>query len=539
MDKIKWILIGIVLVAGLLRFYQLGSIPPSLTWDEVAWGYNAYTLGIDGKDEFGRFLPYDYLESFGDFKPPVYAYLDIIPIKLFGLTEFAVRFPSAFFGTLTVLITFFLMQELFPKIEKRKRKYLGLIAAGILALSPWHIMLSRAAFEANIATFLIVTGVWLFLRSINGYKWSIVISALFFVLSLYTFNTPRIVVPILLLVLTIGFYKKLWFMKKQVIVAALLGLIVIAPTVRFLLSPQASLRFREVNIFSNLDVIERSNQEIQNDNNSLYSKIIYNRRLQYSIEYLKHYFDHFNPTYLFIHGDMNPKFSTQDIGQLYLWDLPFLLIGILVLFRKREGYWWLIPIWIVIGIIPAATARETPHALRTEATVPMFQILIAYGVYTLSAWLPKKKVTVIRGIIGVILAVNVFYFLYNYYTYYSNEYASEWQYGYKQAIAYVQKVQGEYRTIYISSYLGRPYIYYLFYLKLNPQTLRNDSKVTRDTYGFVTVSQVGKYHFLDSSPSPISGKNLYVDLKGKQSAGVNIRKSIDLKNERDTLIIYE
>src|SRR5579864_3396492 len=97
-------LLGIVLLAAFLRFFQLGVNPPSLTWDEVAWGYNAYSLGIDGRDEFGKFLPYQYLESFGDFKPPVYAYLDSIPIKVFGLNEFATRFPSAFLGTLTVLL---------------------------------------------------------------------------------------------------------------------------------------------------------------------------------------------------------------------------------------------------------------------------------------------------------------------------------------------------------------------------------------------------------------------------------------------------
>ena len=83
--KPKIILVVIIIIAAFLRFYQLGNNPSSLTWDEAAWGYNAYSLGIDGKDEFGRFLPLDYLESFGDFKPPLYAYLDIIPIKIFGL----------------------------------------------------------------------------------------------------------------------------------------------------------------------------------------------------------------------------------------------------------------------------------------------------------------------------------------------------------------------------------------------------------------------------------------------------------------------
>ena len=112
MKKYKFLII-IVLLAAFLRFYKLGENPPSLTWDETAWGYNAYSLGIDGRDEFGRFLPWNYLESFGDFKPPVYAYLTILPVKIFGLNEFSTRFASAFFGTLTVLLTFFLVKEIF------------------------------------------------------------------------------------------------------------------------------------------------------------------------------------------------------------------------------------------------------------------------------------------------------------------------------------------------------------------------------------------------------------------------------------------
>lgn len=162
----KILLVLIVLLAAFLRFYNLGTNPPSLTWDEAAWGYNSYTLGLDGKDEFGKFLPITYLESFGDFKPPVYAYLGVIPVKILGLNEFATRFPSALFGVLTVLLTFFLVRRIFWKSEGAD--YIAVITAFFLAISPWHIMLSRAAFEANVATFFIVLGVFAFLAAVQN-----------------------------------------------------------------------------------------------------------------------------------------------------------------------------------------------------------------------------------------------------------------------------------------------------------------------------------------------------------------------------------
>src|SRR5271154_1886478 len=138
-----WVLLTlVVLLAAFLRFYQLGINPPSLTWDEVAWGYNAYAVGIDGKDEFGHFLPYTSFISFGDYKPPVYAYLTVIPVWLFGLTEFAVRFPSALFGTLTILVTYFLVKEIFQGHEttRKYKEYIALMSALVLAVSPWNIM---------------------------------------------------------------------------------------------------------------------------------------------------------------------------------------------------------------------------------------------------------------------------------------------------------------------------------------------------------------------------------------------------------------
>src|SRR3970040_1732828 len=100
MLKIKkslFFLLLILVLAALLRFYHLGTIPPSLYSDEINQGYNAYSLMLTGRDEHGLFLPVS-LRSFGDWKPPLPAYLMIPPIYLFGLNEFSVRLPSAILG---------------------------------------------------------------------------------------------------------------------------------------------------------------------------------------------------------------------------------------------------------------------------------------------------------------------------------------------------------------------------------------------------------------------------------------------------------
>ena len=108
------LLFGIVVFAAAIRFYQISSLPVSLYWDEVSTGYNAYSIATTGKDEFGISMPLLF-KAFNDYKMPVNIYLSALPIKLFGLNELSVRFTSAFFGTLTVLITFFLVKEIFTK----------------------------------------------------------------------------------------------------------------------------------------------------------------------------------------------------------------------------------------------------------------------------------------------------------------------------------------------------------------------------------------------------------------------------------------
>ena len=116
-QKVKRIIfIFIILIIGAyLRLFLLSSVPPSLTWDEASWGYNAYSLGIDGKDEFGKLLPLTHLESFGDYKPPLYAYLAAPFVKLMGLTELAVRLPSAILGIFTIFVTYLLTKKIFFK----------------------------------------------------------------------------------------------------------------------------------------------------------------------------------------------------------------------------------------------------------------------------------------------------------------------------------------------------------------------------------------------------------------------------------------
>src|SRR3990167_6966964 len=150
------VLLLIILLAFILRFYRLGEYP-ALNADEAAIGYNAYSLIQTGKDEHGNPWPIHF-QSFNDYKPGLYFYMVLPFVKLIGLNEWAVRIPGATLGVLTVVIIYFLVKELFDN------KKFALVASFLLAISPWHIHFSRGGWEVNASTFFITLGAWLFIR---------------------------------------------------------------------------------------------------------------------------------------------------------------------------------------------------------------------------------------------------------------------------------------------------------------------------------------------------------------------------------------
>jgi len=195
-------LIFIISIGIFLRFFQLSSVPPGLYQDETALGYNAYSILQTGKDEHGEIFPI-YFESFGDFKLPVYIYLTVVSVALFGLTEFAIRFPSALFGSLTLLSAFFLIRQI--TVNTR----LTLLLSALLAINPWHLFFSRAGFEVNVGLFFAVTGTWFLIKAIHQRVHYVLYTLAFlcFFLAAYSYNVSRILAPMLLLVFSILYTK--------------------------------------------------------------------------------------------------------------------------------------------------------------------------------------------------------------------------------------------------------------------------------------------------------------------------------------------
>lgn len=157
--RIKYFfLAGVLAVAAFLRLWHLGSVPPSLTPDEAALGYNAYSILHTARDEYGKFLPVIF-KSFGDYKPGLYVYLTAPSVAALGLNEFSTRLPSALAGILSVYLIYFVIRELFPSLE--------IVAAFVAATNPYLIYFSRGAWEANVSLTLTLAGIYFFFEIIS------------------------------------------------------------------------------------------------------------------------------------------------------------------------------------------------------------------------------------------------------------------------------------------------------------------------------------------------------------------------------------
>src|SRR3990167_1474806 len=315
---LKFLLAGIVLLAFILRFYNLEANPPGLYWDEVSNGYNAYSVLKTGRDEYGVFLP-TVFRSYDDYKPPVYVYSIVPSIVIFGLNEFAVRFPSAIAGVLTVFLTYLISLKLFKKAK------VALFASFFLAISPWHIQFSRGGFEANFMIFLTILGLYPFLQSKQKFRllW---LSAIVFGLAFNTYQGAKVWVPIFLL-------SAVFFMKeesskhgKRIIFPFLILALFVLPVALNL--NQSFIRGKSVSVFSQKGVNKTET-------------------------FLKGYFSHFSPTFLFVKGDVIGRHSVPGMGELYVFQLPLIFVGIYLLFKDKFKYRNFLIAWLILAPIPA------------------------------------------------------------------------------------------------------------------------------------------------------------------------------------------
>lgn len=535
--KTKLILINIVFLAFCLRFYDLGNNPPSINWDEAAHGYNAYSILKTGKDEFGDFLPLAF-RSFDDYKPPLYIYLVIPSVTVFGLNDFAVRFPSAIFGVATVFFTFLLALELLNK------KKIAVLASFLLAISPWHLQFSRVAFENNVAVFFIVFGSWAFLKSFKSSNFSIFIllSSISFSVSLFLYQTPRLFTPLLSLLLLSIFYKELLIRRYRLIPAFILVLVVLAIFIPHVFSQTGLMRFKGASVFQDKSLQFESAYMQEKDklnNQEIVGRIVHNRRFIYIPKLLESYFSHFNPAYLFFTGDSERHHAPQ-IGVIYLWSFPFIVSGIYALLKNKfdQKSKLIIFGWFLLAAIPAAVTIDVPHAHRTEVFLPIYQIFTAIGLLYAFNHFKKRIIFALIFLFGYL--ISIIFYLHQYHFHLPLEFSKSWMYGRKEAAIFSNELKDNYDRVVISTNLEKSNLMWLYYLKYDPVQYLNGGGTVSG--GFLeTENKFDKFFFkpIDYQKQKEEAKTLFVGQPQELGTSKTIIKKIFFLSGEPAIYIAE
>ncbi|MDO8638367.1 MAG: glycosyltransferase family 39 protein [Candidatus Daviesbacteria bacterium] len=443
-NSIKILLLIIILLASFLRIYKLDQVPLALNWDEAAFGYNAYTIANWGKDEWGNSFPLVFT-SFRDDKHPVIVYITAVLIKVFGLSDYSARLPTALFGVFNVWLIYLLAKQLF------KKKSIALFAAFFLAVSPYNIHLSRGLWESNYALFFYMCGLYLFLRALENKPKLFPISTFSFGLSFFSVHASKIVVPPTLILLMMLNFKKVFNNKKYFIITLLSIVILIALTLSD--SRILGLSRIEQTRFSNQKIM---NTELYKKTHFYYAGLLEVVFIQYKL--------HFTPEYLFISGDQNPRNSPKKFGEFYPVDAPLLVVGLIYLLMYRSKITLIILSWLFLSPIPSSLVVGAPSGNRALFMMGSLPLIAALGAGSILSWFKGKLKLVVLVVMIILLSTQVFSFLNYYFNVYPKKDPHDWQYGMKQIVEFV-KINPDYTQVYMTDIRSQPYIFFLFYLK--------------------------------------------------------------------------
>jgi len=216
-----FVFLSILVLAGgiFIRFWHLDVIPPGVHYDEAFNGIDALKSLESGNFRF--FYP----ENYG--REGLHINVIAFFIKIFGNTNFGLRFANALWGSLTLLGFYFLLREF-------KFSSLSVLAGTfMLAFSFWHLVFSRTAYRAIMVPLILVWMFYFFWKAVNNPKkkaiW-ILLAGIFLGLGFHTYISFRIA-PLVFALVAVSFLlgkEKLWKNYKKYLAFSILGVVLVS-----------------------------------------------------------------------------------------------------------------------------------------------------------------------------------------------------------------------------------------------------------------------------------------------------------------------
>ena len=469
----------IIAAAALLRLPLLGTVPNGLFLDEAARGYDAYALLVTGADQFGVRWPL-FPEGLDDYTPVLYT-LSVIPsVAVLGLTETAVRLPSALAGLLTVVLTFLSGRLLFGSAA-------GLVGAALVAISPWHILPSRTGAEWNLLPLFVTAGVWLLLRG-RTHGPSLLVAGMVLGIGLYSYAFARLLVPLLLVGFAALWWRDLLARWRWSLAGAACFIALALPMVAFGLTPEGQARLQTVvplDRYRGLALVPYA---------------------------ASNFLSYFGPGFLIWGSEPTHHHRLPGFGPILLVMVPLVLAGLAAVVRQPSRASLFCLWWIVAAPASAALHRESPSSALLLGAIPAWQLFSGFGAGWLrlgwanltpqapgddltpqpplrrgegekSGVLPPVSVVVearciapLRGAVlpgGLLVAallLTAVFVARSLYIEYPVVAAEDWLYGARETVAYLEAHRDEFDGVLVSDRLPSAHILVLFYAGVDPRT---------------------------------------------------------------------
>jgi len=437
--SIRWTFVVLMIIGILSRIVLLGKVPGGINQDEAYATYEAYSLIETGIDSRGYVNPV-YFVAWGSGMNALLTYILIPFVKIMGLTVMTPRLPMAIISILTLPAFYGVMRRI-------TNERIALIGLFLLAVSPWHIGLSRWALESNLSPAFLMFALYFYLRTLEKPEFAPA-CGLMYGLCLYCYALMWIVVP-LILVMSLSYSFIRGEIKKQALGWYLAGgiilLVLAVPLILFVLINKDLLPEIRTAYFSIPHLISGRMDEVSLAN---IPENIHKTLYMFFIQADSDIF-HASPRYGFYHHI-----------SIVFFPIGFIACCVQTYKRKKSAYILFhflasVPIGILVNI-----AVQRINGIH----IPILA-LTALGIDVFSEWFKTRK----QQVLSVIIAVYCLFFIrfeYHYFTDYGDDLTIVFQDGLEDGIRRAKELAGD-DTIYVSDA-----IYYsriLFYDKFDPK----------------------------------------------------------------------
>lgn len=456
----------------------IGTVPAGLNQDEASIGYDAYAILHYGIDRNGIHLPI-HLIAWGSGQNALYAYLSMPFIWLFGLTPGSVRAVSLIMGLIGMAVFYLIAKRIFTT------RSASIAAMFLIAINPWHIMMSRWALESNLLPTLILLAVYFLIRSFESPRWTYGFTIMLG-LSLYAYGTAYFFVPVFALCSVFLLLYKRAVPLKAIIWNVLLFVLLAIPILLFIvINRMQQLDSVVTPLFSIPKLTMPRVEEV--------SSVFSGQLLQTALGNLRALIK------LLVSGsDGLPWNSISPYGYAYPLGLPLAIIGLTAMMpslQKRDPKGLgqsVVLLWLLASVLMACITSVNINRINV-IFFPLMLLMTSGLMWLGKKWKPSVSLS------AAVMAVFGLLFVTVYFRDFPNEIGPVFHESIGEAVQYAsQESDGQ---IYVTDRVNMPYIYVLFYQKINPHTFLDTVQYANPGAAFQQVISFERYVFGQPVPS--------------------------------------